>query len=235
MNNSRSKHTASLTTGSTVKDGAFAEANFARKGLTDCVFEQCDFTDCNFRACDLTSTRFVRCQFNNDASDNPADFAQANLRETTFRHCNLTVVSFQRSRAYGLHLEHCQLQGADFEKADFRLPVGESDLVDFHMTDCNFAYGSFANTYLAHAVLAGTRMNEACLDYCDLTGADLTGCELNNLSARGVTLIDADLRGAAFNNINPREIDLRGVRLTVSQVPALLAPIGIELEADPTL
>jgi fluoroquinolone resistance protein len=217
----------------TVRDGVFDKEDFSHRELTDCTFDQCSFIGCNFRAADLSRSCFTRCSFNDDASEQPADFGQANLREAQFRHCNLTVVEFIRCKGYGLSFDHCQMQGADLTKSDFRLPVGSSDMAELRMANCNFSYGTLAETYLAHCCFEGSRMIEACFDYCDLTGADLSGTELHNISGVGLTLRKADLRGSTFNNLSPREIDLSDVKIYLSQVQDLLAPLGIKIEADP--
>lgn len=202
--------------------------------LCDCRFKDCRFAGTSFRAADLSRSEFEHCVFNDEQSEQPADFSQAQLRETRFARCNLTVVDFVRASGYALTFENCQLQGADLSKADFRMPFGKvSDLNAFTMQGCNFSYGNLANTHLAGCTLRECRLVEACFDYCDMTRADLSGSEMHNISAAGVALTGADLRGASFNNINPREIDLAGVKIYFSQLSLLLDPLGIVVEDDP--
>lgn len=214
-------------------DADFSGQDLAQVQLTDREFIDCNFTGCNLRAANLDYSVFRNCQFNDTASEHAADLSQASLRETLFSHCNLTVVDFIRCKGYDLTFEHCQLQGADLSKSDFRMPIANAELAALSLKDCNFSYGNLSNNYLVGCALTDSRLIEVCLDYCDLSDADLSGCELHNISAVGVTIRGADLRGASFNNLNPREIDLTGVRMLASQVGALLEPLGIIVEDEP--
>ncbi len=225
---------ASPTSGGTYSGLDFNGCDFSQRDLSDAEFDDCEFAGSSFRAADLSRATFTRCQFNDSASEQPADFSQANLRESVFDNCNLTVVDFIRCKGYDLRFEHCQLQGADLSKADFRMPIGDTDLTALTINDCNFSYGNLANTHLATCTLTDNRLIEACFDYCDLTDADLRGSELANISAVGLTLIGADLRGCTFNNINAQDINLHGVRIYHNQLAALLEPLGIIVEDDPS-
>ena len=123
----------------------FDGADFSRADLSDCVFTQCTFAGTQFRAAKLARAAFSNCQFNDQASETPADFSQAELREATFERCNLTVVAFTRCRGYGLSFVDCQMQGVDLSRSDFRLPIGDSDLTDLRMQRCNFSFGNLAD------------------------------------------------------------------------------------------
>lgn len=225
----------SLSSGATVEGADFTDQQFSQQDLSDCIFNNCEFSGCNFRACDLSRTEFTRCQFNDAGAEHPADFSQANLKEARFVDCNLTVVDFIRVRGYDLTFDHCQMQGSDLSKADFRLPIGSTELASLTINDCNFSYGNLANTYLSGCTLTNSRCLEACFDYCDLSDADLSGSELHNINAVGLSIHGADLRGCSFNNINPREINLEGVRIYFSQLAALLEPLGVIVEDDPQI
>ncbi len=219
--------------GASYRGEDFSARDFSGWDLSDCAFHDCLFIGARFRATDVTRSAFEHCQFNDAESARPADFSQADLREAAFRRCNLTVVDFVRCKGYDLVMENCQLQGADFSKADFRMPFGDtSELAAFAMRGCNFAYGNLANTYLVGCTLSECRLLEACFDYCDLTNADLSGSELHNISASGVTVVGADLRGASFNNLNPRDVDLHGAKIYFSQLSMLLDPLGVIVEDD---
>jgi len=211
----------------------FSGPDFAHAALRDCDLQDCLFIGCSFRAADLTGAVFKGCQFNDSESQQPADFAQAQLREAVFERCNLTVVEFTRCSGYALSLQHCQMQGADLSKSDFRLPVGDSDLVSLNINHCNLSYANLANNYLVASHICDCRMLEVCLDYCDLSQATLMNNELHNVSATGLTLRGADLRGSSFNNIHPANIDLQDVRLYYSQLNYLSEALGLLVEADP--
>ena len=205
----------------------FDGLDFSRGEYRDCVFEDCSFVGTNLRAANLSGSRFERCPFNDADSDTPADLSHANLKEASFDRCNLTVVDCIGIKGYALVLSHCQLQGTDFSKSDFRLPIADSDLTELTIEHCNLSYANLSNNYLVDAVLRENRMIECSLDYTDLSQADLRGSELHNISAIGVTLIGADLRGASFNNLNPRDIDLTDVKISPEQVGSLLEGLGI--------
>ncbi len=224
---------ATIESGSRHVAADFSGLDFAGQALTDCQFERCNFVGVNFRAANLSHSQFDRCEFNNATAQQPADFSQANLRDTVFTQCNLTLVDFVRCTGYALTFEHCQLQGADLSKADFRMPIGHTDLVALFMRHCNFSYGNLANNYLPGCELTDCRMIEACLDYCDLTNANLSGSQLHNINAVGITLIGANLKSCEFNNLNPAEIDLTGVQIYHQQLAHLLGPLGIIVEDDP--
>jgi fluoroquinolone resistance protein len=227
--------TIDIQSGAALDDTNCSDQDFSQQDLSDCIFTNCEFSGCSFRACDLSRVEFVRCQFNDTSAERPADFSQAELREAKFSDCNLTVVDFIRANGYDLTFEHCQMQGADLSKADFRLPIGTSELAALTLKDCNFSYGNLANTNLVGCTLSNVRCLEACFDYCDMTDADLSGSEFHNINAVGLSIQGADLRGCSFNNIDPREIDLTGVRIYFSQLAALLEPLGIIVEDDPEL
>ena len=223
---------SSLPTEDPLRGHDLSGTDFGGADLSERTFIECVFQGCNLRRADLRGAVFERCEFNDTSSESPADFNHAQLREARFTRCNLTVVEFCHAQAYDLVLENCQLQGADFSHADFRLPIGDTDLSAFTMRDCNCSFANLSNTFLAGCTLTGNRMIEACLDYCDLTDADLTNCELHNLSATGLCLAGADLRGSSFNNIDPRAIDLTGVTITPEQTPYLLDALGINLATE---
>jgi fluoroquinolone resistance protein len=155
------------------------------------------------------------------------------LREASFDRCNLTIVQFTGCRGYGLRFNGCQMQGSDFAKSDFRLPVADADLVELVITDCNLSFANLAHNFLKEATLTNNRMLECCLDYCDLRDADLSGSELHGISSVGVSLAGADLRGADFSQLDPRQVDLTGTKIYQSQSFVLLDALGIILEADP--
>ena len=213
--------------GETYRNVAFDDLDLSRGEYRDCVFEDCSFVGTNFRAADLSGSRFEKCQFNDADSDTPADLSHANLKEASFDRCNLTVVDCIGIKGYALVMSHCQLQGADLSKSDFRLPIADGDLTEVTIEHCNLSYANLSNNYLVDAVLRDNRLTECSLDYTDLSQADLRGSELYNISAIGVTLIGADLRGASFNNLNPRDIELTDVKITPEQVGTLLEGLGI--------
>ena len=113
------------------------------------------------------------------------------------------------------------------------MPISGTELTDFTMQHCNFAYGTLAENFLAECEITDCRLTEANLDRCNLRGANLAGSELHNISASGLTIEDADLRGCSFNNLHPRDISLAGVKLHYSQLMALVEPLGLVLEPDP--
>ena len=215
------------------QDENFDTEDFSQRALTDCTFSNCSFIGTNFRAADLSRSEFYNCQFNDSESQDAADFSQANLKEVRFERCNLTVVEFVRCTGYGLRFEHCQMQGSDLSKSDFRMPIGNVDMVDLALIECNASYANFANNYLSQAIFEKCRLLETCFDYCDLSEADLRGSEIHNISAVGMVIRGADLRGTAFNNINPREIELDGVKLYYDQLIGLFEPLGLVVEDRP--
>ena len=129
-----------LCPGEIREDQDFSNQDFSNQDLTDCEFTNCDFRGSHFRGADLSGCVFFHCEFNDAGSENAADFGHAKLREASFERCNLTVVDFSGCRGYGLRFSDCQMQGTDFAKSDFRLPVADTDLVEFVITNCNLSF-----------------------------------------------------------------------------------------------
>jgi uncharacterized protein YjbI with pentapeptide repeats len=113
------------------------------------------------------------------------------------------------------------------------MPISGTELTDFTMQHCNFAYGTLAENFLAECTITDSRLIEANLDHCNLRGANLAGSDLQNISATGLTIENADLRGSRFNNLHPRDISLVGVKLHYSQLLAVVEPLGLVLQPDP--
>lgn len=205
------------------------DRDFTGEDLNGALFDTCSLIRSCFKQCDLRNARFIDCKFY-AAQEPGVEFSYSNLREARFVHCDLTTAQFGNIKGYDLTLKDCQLTGADFAKADFRLPVGQIDLASLTMTGCNFSYGNLSHCFLKGAVLTENRMIEVLAHNTVLDEACFDGSDLSNLSGRGMSIRGADLRGARFNNLNPREIDLSGVRITVEQAPWLLDALGIVLE-----
>ncbi len=215
--------------GTAYEDQDFSNLDLTACELEDCTFTRCTFENTRFRSGQLQGAQFFHCQFNDAESEAPADFSAANLREAEFHHCNLNLVSFERCRGYGLSFNQCHMQGLNLSMGDFRLPVGDSELAELNILDCNLSFANLSNNYLAHCAITGNRMLEASLEYTDFTEADLSNNEMHGISANGVTLRGADLRGTTWSNLDPRQIDLTGVKLLYEQLPALIEPLEIEL------
>lgn len=211
----------------------FNDADFSRQDLSGCCFRECHFVGTNLRSANLTDCEFDRCHFNDTASENPADFSHARLREAYFSRCNLTVVDLTHCSGYAVRFENCQMQGADLSQSDFRIPVGTTDLAQLTIAHCNLSFANLSNNFLHGCELSDSRLLECCLDYCDLSEANLSGSELHNIVATGLTLKGADLRGATFNNLDPTRIDMRDVRLYYSQLVYVVEPLGLQIDADP--
>jgi uncharacterized protein YjbI with pentapeptide repeats len=215
------------------QDEDLSGRTFAGEDLSGVTLIRCRLIGTSFRGAELRDARFAHCiGFDADSQD-CVDFSYANLREAHFEHCDFTAAEFANISAYGLVLEHCQLGGASFAGADFRLPIGEvSDLTEFAMRHCNFAYGDFSNTYLKGSELTDNRMIEVVLNNTVLEDAVFTGSDLSNAQGKGISLKGADLRGAIFNRLDPGNIDLTGVRITLEQTQYLLEPLGLIISAD---
>lgn len=210
-----------------------SDASFAGEDLSGLTLIRCRMIGTSFRGADLRDARFEHCIGFDADQERCIDFSFANLREAVFVHCDLTAAEFANITGYGLSVEHCQLGGASFAGADFRLPVGEaSELTAFTMRHCNFAYGDFSNTYLNGSELTDNRMIEVTLDNSALEAVTFSGSDLSNAQGRAVSLRGADLRGATFNHLDPNSINLDGVRITLEQSQYLLEPLGVIVTHD---
>ncbi len=215
------------------QDQDLSERSFAGEDLSGITLTRCRLIGTSFRGADLRDARFNQCVGFDADSNSCVDFSFANLREAHFEHCDFTAAEFANVSAYGLILEHCQLGGASFSGADFRLPIGgASDLTEFSMKHCNFAYGDFTNTYLKGSELTDNRMIEVGLNNSVLEDVVFTGSDLSNAHGKGISLEGADLRGAVFNHLDPRSINLTGVRITLEQTQFLLEPLGVIVSLD---
>ena len=208
-------------------------SNFSNAQLAGAEFSNCTLVGSNFRHADLQEALFTGCRgFPEQDGTEPVDFSYANLKEARFEGCDLTTAVFAHASAYGLVVEHCLLQGADFSGCDFSLPIrSATTLASFRMADCNFAFGDLSNTCLKECVLVNNRMIDVLAHNCSLVAADLSGSDLRGLSGKGLDLSGADLRGASFNTLDPRQIPLAGVRMGLAQGLQILD--SLEIVIDP--
>jgi len=213
---------------------AFKDCEFVGCVLRDADLEGTEFIDCTFEDVSLGGANLRDCVFRNCRffiEEVASDFRYAQLRDVCFERCDLTTVSFERASAYGLRLDRCQAQGADFGNVDFGLTLARSQsLVSFEARDSNLAYADLSGTYLPGAVMTDCRLVHAVLHRCTLSNANLGGTDLCNIEASGLKLDGADLRGALFNNLDPATVDLAGARVSAEQGLSLLACIGIEVD-----
>ena len=136
-------------------DQDFSGLKLAQADLTDASFRQCTFEATDLHRANLSGCEFIQCEFNNASSDAPAILSHARLREARFERCNLTVVALHGCQGYGAEFIRCQMQGTDLSQGDFRLPVGDSDLVELTIVDSNLSFANLSNNYLLG--LSGSR------------------------------------------------------------------------------
>lgn len=214
------------------------EATFVECRFEDCIlsgaelegvqFRGCEFPQTSLRGANLRDAQFIDCKLYTD--DQPADFRYAELRDVSFEGCDLTTARFERANAYGLKLNRCQAQGADFTSVDFGMAMSRNHtVIDFECKGSNLAYADFSGTYLPGASFRDTRLVHAVFQQCDLSNATLVDCELDNIEAQHLSLAGADLRGSRFNNVDPRRIDLTDAKIDADQALTLLQAMGIEV------
>ncbi|BCJ63634.1 pentapeptide repeat-containing protein [Polymorphospora rubra] len=127
-----------------------------------------------------------------DADLDRSHFDTVTLDRCAFRGCSVMGVHWENLALRNVIFENCRLDYATFTKIKTSGPVA--------FLGCSLTETTFAGGKLAPSVFDNCRMAGTTFDGCDLRGADLRGNDLSGLDV--VT-------------------DLRGVRLSAAQLPAL--------------
>ena len=203
---------------------SFSKANMVQSDCFQAYFERADFKEAAMRNCNLSNVIWADCQILG------ADLSGAILTETNFRSVKMdgsTVFSgatlnncnFREMDLKGIHLSHCDLQGAYFDGAD--------------LTGSDLSYSNLRGAHFTkHAILIGATLVNSYLQDADFTDAQL-GYAVNAEYAEGEPgqegrLSAADLTGAfmpnaVFNGANMNGINMSGVNWYGSEAKALRA------------
>src|SRR5258705_5079058 len=128
-----------VITGHDLSAAEFAERDLSGAVLADClltdvqlsavIFEGARFTGCRFVRCrfahaDLRDTVFERCNFADPDSHSGVEIAFSQMDGAAFRTCDLSFADVDRTGAYAVAFEACNLRGSRFHRADFSRAFG---------------------------------------------------------------------------------------------------------------
>ena len=219
--------------GTTFSNVTFEDVTLRGCELEALEFRQSTFLRCRFDSSAFRESTFARCVFFDKGSESGCSLRFTNLRLARFEDCDLSMCRLDRARLHQIYIARSQGQGLSAREATaVHEIVGGFELAEGSLVDCNLAYADFTGADLTRCELSGNRLSHAVFDRAILREAQLTDCELHGVSAEGVEIRGADLRGSELSGLDVREVDLDGVRITVSQQSALLEPLGLIVTDD---
>lgn len=119
------------------------------------------------------------------------DFSRQDLSGLDLSGADLAGTIFRNAILPGTRMGKCNLQGADFTRANLRrAELGESDLSEAVLTSADLDEAN-----LSRARLVGTRLDGASLTHAVLRGSDLTGASAERASFHQADLVAAILKG----------------------------------------
>lgn len=170
----------------------FNSADFKRAVLRNSNLFNINWPGCDLAEADLSGANVAESSFRNVTMDGSTVFTGARLTKCNFREMKLT----------GIHLSHCDLQGAYFDKADLTgADLSYSNLKDAHLTNTILIGATLVNSYLQDADFTKAQLGysfhqNACDELSSQNAADLTGAYMPN---------------AVFNEANMNGINMTGV------------------------
>ena len=227
----------------------FAERDLTEARLSDCtlvdvqlsavIFEGARFTGCRFVRCrfahaDLRDTEFDACSFADPDSHSGVQIAFSRLDQAVFKACDLSFADLDRTSAYAVGFQACNLRGARFHRIDFsRAFGGKTVRSSASFIGCNLELADLSDAGLAACDLSGSSFREADLTEANFEGADLSRTDLFQALTAGANLKDADLRGAEVGGLNLAALAAYdGMKITLDQQQALLTALGLDVYAE---
>jgi len=139
-----------------------------------------------------------------------------------------------RTSAYAVGFETCNLRGARFHRADFSRAFGAKVVrTAASFAGCNLELADLSDAQLSGCDLSGVSFREADLTGANLEGADLTRSDLFQALTAGANLKEADLRGAHVSGLNLAPLaHYEGLKITLDQQQALLTALGLDVHAE---
>lgn len=216
-----------VLTGCTLSDVQLSGVVLEGARLADCRLVRCRFAHA-----DLRDASFEGCSLADDQGHAGVVFAFSRMDGAAFSRCDLSFSRLERSSAYGLSWQGCNLRGATFTGADFSRAFGRKVVRwDGRLIDCNLELADLADLAMPGCELTGSNLREAVLTGANLEGADLTGCDLFQALTAGARLAGADLRGAEVSGLDVSALGSHaGLRITADQAVRLLLALGLEVE-----
>jgi fluoroquinolone resistance protein len=235
--------------GRDLSDADFAERDLSEAVLKDCIltdvqlsavifegarFVNCRFLRCRFAHADLRDTAFDHCSFADPDSHSGVEIAFSRLDQAVFKSCDLSFADVDRTSAYGVDFELCNLRGSRFHRADFsRAFGGKAVRTAARFTGCNLELADLSDARLAGCDLSGSSLREADLTGADLQGADLSRTDLFQALTAGTNLGNADLRHAHVAGLSLAGLaGYDGMKITLEQQQALLGAMGLDIYAE---
>lgn len=215
-------------------EATIADAQFQGTSFQCARFKAVRFVRCRFAHADLREAVFEDCHFADDVGHTGPQFAFSRLDETRFSRCDLSFARFDRSSAYAVEFDTCNLRGAVFQRADFSRAFGKNVVrAAAAFKACNLELADLSEARLPDCELAGSNLREAVLVDADLEGCDLRGCDLFQTLTAGAKLARADLRGAEVSGLNLLELtSYDGLKVDADQQYRLLTALGLDVYAE---
>ena len=123
----------------------FANCNFAKSDISNCVFLESNFIDCNLALTKTKNTRFQEIQFTNcKLLGVPFNECDTFLLAFNFENCNLNLSSFYQLKLIGIKFKNCTLHEVDFVEGNFTNAVfdncelNNAIFKNSNLMNCNF-------------------------------------------------------------------------------------------------
>ncbi len=165
-------------------------------------YEQCTFTKSTFSGSDLLECKFIECTF----------------IDCEFTNTNLFKCAFQK-----VHFSGCKLTGLLFEHSDaflFEVKFTKSTL-----QVCGFFQKIMKNTSFINSKLVEVDFTES-----NLTASLFEECELQHCIFDRTILENCNLSSSTGLIINPETNKIKGIKVSLQQLPGFLAQYGIDVE-----
>jgi uncharacterized protein YjbI with pentapeptide repeats len=163
-------------------------------------------------------------------------FEMVHLRNSTFLQCKIVNL-----RMFDIHLERCDLSGANWEKGRFRRAVFSGcRMLGANLMEANFEDVIFEDCKMDSAILSLSAFHAAHFEKCSLKrssfeGADLTGvvfdeCDLSKADLRNAKLAGADFRTSTINGLQTGAQELQGAIISPLQAVQVVSLLGIQVK-----
>jgi uncharacterized protein YjbI with pentapeptide repeats len=142
----------------------------------------------------------------------------------SFAGADLTGADLSGMDLQGANFEDAFLESADFTGANLtgcnfqRAVLAHALLKDARLVDANLEGANLGAARLIGTKVSGANLSEAILAKADLTGAGFKGARLQGADCSGAVFHDTDFSEVHASQLNFLESDLRGLKLTGSQM-----------------
>ncbi|MBD3272949.1 hypothetical protein GF385_01190 [Candidatus Dependentiae bacterium] len=177
------------------------DKNYAGKDISGYVFNNAKIINTNFGGCCAQETNFFNSKIlNSDLSNNLNIFFKIKsfIGKDKFFSKNRIGIKFKRSTLIKTNFEKTFLIDSEF----FGASIIESNFKNIISTNTKFLGCHIINTSFKNSILPYS---------------DFSGTVLKNVDFRNCILIGSNFKAAIFEDVNVKDVDFRGVKLSIKQ------------------